>query len=82
MARKTRKHISSTDLTWMFFEILRDQESLFQKGLSFAVVPDTELGWRGIIAESSRKRMSERALRRFKAIEKDLQGRFALKKSR
>ena len=76
------ERISSTDLTWKFFEVLRDEESLFQKGLSVAVVPDTELGWRAVIAGRGRKHMSERALRRFRAIEKDLQGRFSLKDSR
>lgn len=75
----SRKRVSSIDLSWRFFEVLRDEDHIFQRGLSVAVVPDTKLGWRAILAGRGKRHMSNRAQQRFIAIERDLQRRFALK---
>ncbi len=71
-----KKRISSADLSWQFFERMRE-DAVFQKGVSVAVVPDLELGWRAVIAGRSRK-MSPPARKRFKAIEEQLRKTFSL----
>lgn len=76
MERIMKKRISSTDLSWQFFERMRDN-AVFQKGVSVAVVPDDKLGWRAVLRG---RKMSAPAQRRFKAIEKQLRETFALSK--
>jgi hypothetical protein len=63
-------------LSWEFFERMRDA-GVFRKGVSVAVVPDDELGWRAVIEGRGRK-MSTAARKRFKEIEKELQAIFSL----
>lgn len=71
-----KKRVSSIDLSWQFFERMRD-DAVFPKGLSVAVVPDDKLGWRAVLRG---RRMSAPAQRRFKAIEKQLRETFTLSK--
>lgn len=77
-----KKRISSIDLSWKFLQMLRDEDHIFHRGLSLAVVPDSKLGWRAVISGRDKGYLSDRAQQRFNAIEKDLQGRFALKDNR
>ena len=44
-----KKRVSSIHLSWHFFEAMRD-DAVFQKGVSVAIVPDPELGWRAVVA--------------------------------
>lgn len=79
----TGKRTSSKDWIWRFFEVLRDEDHIFSRGLTAAVVFDTDLGWRAVTKGRAGKRLDDSAPRRFLAIETDdLQARFALKKSR
>ena len=71
------KRISSIDLSWQFFERMRD-DAVFRKGLSVAVVRDDELGWRGVIEGRGRRVMSARARKRFSEIEDQLRQTFKL----
>jgi hypothetical protein len=71
------KRISSTDLSWEFFERMRDA-GVFRKGVSVAVVPDEELGWRAVVEGRGRK-MSAPAAKRFKEIEAQLRATFSLR---
>jgi hypothetical protein len=70
------KRISSVDLSWQFFERMRD-DAAFKRGVSVAVVPDVELGWRAVIEGRGRK-MNAPAAKRFKEIEAQLRATFSL----
>ena len=73
-----KKRISSVELTWIIVEQIKDDGN-FQKGLSVAVIPDSRFGWRAVVEARAQRRMSPRALRRFAAIEKELQQTYALR---
>ena len=72
-----RKRISSLDLNWMIVEQMKEGDDC-PGGLSIAVVPDDKLGWRAIVGARSQKRLSPRAIRRFAAIQKELQASYSL----
>jgi hypothetical protein len=72
-----RKRISSVDLNWMIVEQMKDGEDC-PIGLSIAVVPDDKLGWRAIVGARSQRRLNARAMRRFAAIQKELQASYTL----
>jgi hypothetical protein len=69
------KWISGIDLSWEFFERMRD--AVFRKGVSVAVVPDDGLGWRAVI-EGRGRQMGPAARKRFKEIETELRASFSL----
>jgi hypothetical protein len=70
------KRISSADLSWQFFERMRD-DAIFKRGVSVAVLPDVEVGWRAVIEGRGRK-MSAAARKRFKEIETELRATYFL----
>ena len=72
-----KKRVSSVELTWIIVEKLKEDDS-FQKGLSVAVIPDARLGWRAVVESRAKRRMSPRAVRRFEALQKELQEIYAL----
>lgn len=72
-----RKRVSSVDLNWMIVEQMKDGDDC-PVGLSIAVIPDDKLGWRAIVNARSQKRLTTRAMRRFAAIQKELQASYAL----
>lgn len=72
-----KKRVSSIELTWIIVEQMKDDGN-FQKGLSVAVIPDSEMGWRAVIEARARRRMTTRAQRRFEAIQKALQDAYTL----
>ena len=72
-----KKRASGIELSWQFFEVTRD-DAVFPHGMSVAVVPDSKLGWRAVLAGRSRKKMSASAKKRFKAIEARLRRIFRL----
>jgi hypothetical protein len=73
-----KKRVSSVELTWIIVEQMNDDGN-FQKGLSVAVVPDSRLGWRAVVEARAHRRMTPRALRRFAAMQKELQQAYALR---
>ena len=73
-----KKRVSSVELTWMIIEQM-NEDGNFQKGLSVAVVPDSRLGWRAVVEARAHRRMTPRALRRFAAMQKELQQTYALR---
>lgn len=72
-----KKRISSIELTWIIVEQMKEDGN-FQKGLSVAVIPDAKLGWRAVVEAPAQRRMTPRALKRFAAIQKELQEIYAL----
>jgi hypothetical protein len=70
------KRISSTDLSWEFFDRMRDA-GVFRKGVTVAVLPDEELGWRAVIGGLGRK-MTPPARKRFKELETELRATYSL----
>jgi len=70
------KLISSVDLSWQFFDRMRG-DPVFRRGVSVAVIPDAELGWRAVIEGRGRK-MSAPARKRFREIEEQLRAPFKL----
>ncbi len=73
-----KKRVSSVELTWIIIEQM-NEDGNFQKGLSVAVVPDSRLGWRAVVEARAHSRMTPRALRRFAAMQKELQQTYALR---
>ena len=51
-----KKRIASVDLGWIILEQLKEEKE-FLVGMSLAVIPDEESGWRTIINAKDRKRM-------------------------
>jgi hypothetical protein len=72
-----RKRVSSVDLNWMIVEQMKDGDDC-PVGLSIAVIPDDKLGWRAIVNARSQRRLNARAMRRFAAIQKELQASYSL----
>ena len=72
-----KKRVSSIELTWMIVEQMKEDGS-FQRGVSVAVIPDSRLGWRAVVEARAHRRMTPRALKRFAALEKELQESYAL----
>ena len=73
-----KKRVSSVELTWIIIEQM-NEDGNFQKGLSVAVVTDSRLGWRAVVEARAHRRMTPRALRRFAAMQKELQQTYALR---
>ena len=71
-----KKRIVSVDLGWIILEQLK--EECFPHGMSLAVVPDEESGWRTIINAKDRKYMRPSVERRLAAVEKKLQDVYKL----
>jgi hypothetical protein len=72
-----KKRISSVELTWMIVEQMKEDGN-FQKGLSVAVIPDSRLGWRAVVEARAQRRMTPRAMKRFAAMQKELQEAYTL----
>ena len=72
-----KKRVSSVELTWMIVEQMKEDDS-FQKGLSVAVIPNSRLGWRAVIEARAQRRMTSCALKRFAAMQKELQELYTL----
>lgn len=72
-----KKRVSSVELTWIIVEQLKEDGN-FQKGLSVAVIPDSRLGWRAVIEARAQRRMTPKALKRFAALQKELQELYTL----
>jgi hypothetical protein len=72
-----KKRVSSIELTWMIVEQMKEDGS-FQRGVSVAVIPDSRLDWRAVVEARAQRRMTPRALKRFAALEKELQESYAL----
>ena len=72
-----KKRIASVDLGWIILEQLKEEKE-FPLGMSLAVVPDEESGWRTIINARDRKRMRPSVERRLAAVEKKLQSVYTL----
>ena len=73
-----KKRVSSIELTWLIVERMKADDS-FAKGVSVAVIPDPELGWRAVVEPRAHRRMTPRAQRRFAAIEQELREAYALR---
>ena len=73
-----KKRISSVDLNWMIVEQMRGGDDC-PKGIAIAVIPDGKSGWRAVVQPRGQRYLSERAMRRFAAIQKQLQAAYALK---
>ena len=72
-----KKRVSSIDLSWMIFERMRDEVAT-PRGVSVAVVPDAELGWRAIIEGRGGRYLNAAAIRRFRSIENELRSDYSL----
>ena len=72
-----KKRIASVDLGWIILEQLKDEKE-FLVGMSLAVIPDEESGWRTIINAKDRKYMRPSVERRLVAVEKKLQSIYTL----
>ena len=72
-----KKRISSSDLSWMIFERMRD-EAGEPRGVSVAVVPDEGLGWRAIVESRGGKYLSPASVRKLRSIEAQLQATYSL----
>ena len=72
-----KKRVSSVELTWIIVEQMKEDDN-FTKGLSVAVIPDSRLGWRAVVEARAQRRMTPRALKRFAAMQKELQETYAL----
>ena len=72
-----KKRIASVDLGWIILEQLKDEKE-FLVGMSLAVIPDEESGWRTIINAKDRKYMRPSIERRLAAIENKLRGVYKL----
>jgi hypothetical protein len=70
-----KKRISSTDLNWKIIEHMREGGDF---PLSIAVVADPKLGWRAIVGSHRARSLSLKSAQRLAAIEKRLQGEYAL----
>jgi hypothetical protein len=69
--------ISSTELTWIFYEKLKATHEC-PDGLPIAIIPDSECGWRAVInpRDGTRHRPCGR---RVQAIQKQLREIYVLK---
>lgn len=72
-----KKRVSSVELTWIIVEQLKEDGN-FQKGLSVAVIPDSKLGWRAVVEARAQRRMTPKAIKRFAALQKELQELYTL----
>jgi hypothetical protein len=72
-----KKRIASVDLGWIILEQLKEEKE-FPVGMSLAVIPDEESGWRTIINAKDRKYMRPSVERRLAAVEKKLQDVYKL----
>ena len=72
-----KKRIASVDLGWIILEQLKDEKE-FPVGMSLAVIPDEESGWRTIINAKDRKHMRPSVERRLAAVENKLRGIYTL----
>ena len=66
-----KKRIASVDLAWIILEELKEEKE-FPVGMSLAVIPDEESGWRTIINAGGRSRMRPSVERRLAAVENEL----------
>jgi hypothetical protein len=72
-----KKRVSGIDLSWMIFDRMREALG-HSRGVSVAVVPDTELGWRAIIQARSASRLSPAAIRKLRSIESEFRSSYSL----
>lgn len=72
-----KKRLSSVDLNWMIFERMRD-EAGEPRGVTVAVVPDGELGWKAIVEGRGGRYLSSAAIRKLRSIEADLRATYSL----
>ena len=73
-----KKRVSSTELSWMIFDRMREAFG-HSRGVSVAVVPDTDLGWRAIIQSRSASYLSPAAIRKLRSIESEFRSGYSLK---
>jgi hypothetical protein len=71
-----KKRISSVDLTWLIHEQLRDVGGF--PSISLAVVADSKVGWRAVVAKRSQRFVSPEINRRLVALQKRLRLEYEL----
>lgn len=72
-----KKRVSSVDLSWMIFDRMREAFG-HARGVSVAIVPDTELGWRAILQSRSQRYLSKVAMRKLRSIESEFRSGYSL----
>lgn len=72
-----KRRISSLDLGWLILNELGDPGSRVARA-SIAVVPDNKLGWRAVVAVSSRRYMTADDQRRLADVQKQLRAMYEL----
>jgi len=72
-----KKPISSVDLTWLIHEQLRDVGGF--PSISLAVVADSKVGWRAVVAKRSQSFVSPEINRRLVALQNRLRLEYELR---
>lgn len=72
-----KKRVSSTDLSWMIFDRMREELG-DPRSVSVAVVRDKEQGWRAIVPARSAHYLSPDAKRKLRSIEDKFRSNYSL----
>jgi hypothetical protein len=72
-----KKRISSVDLGWLIFEQLREDGGF--PSISLAVVADSKVGWRAVVAKRSQSFVSPEINRRLVALQNRLRLEYELR---
>jgi hypothetical protein len=75
--RLAKKRISSVDLSWLILEEMGTPTSRAARA-ALAVVPDAKLGWRAVVAASSRRSMTADIERRLADVQQRLRAKYDL----
>jgi hypothetical protein len=71
-----KKRISSVDLGWLIHKQLREDGGF--PSISLAVVADSKVGWRAVVAKRSQRFVSPEINRRLVAVQKRLRLKYEL----
>ena len=71
-----KKRVSNSDLSWIVMNELEKEGC--PRGTMFGIVPDSQVGWRVVIAARSRPFFRPSALRRVETVEKRLRDVYQL----
>lgn len=76
--RMRKKRLTSTDLSWMIFDRMRDEVG-GPRSVVVAVIPDEQLGWRAVLeGRGARRYLGPKAIKKFRSIETKLRSQYSL----
>jgi hypothetical protein len=72
------KRVTAADLAWMIQERTQEVQGFMMSPVTVAIIPDADLGWRTVLSQRTRRRLTSAATKKLQTIETELRASYGL----